>query len=81
MKPKFFPLFDPTDKNGTNSWEAFSDVCLEKVSPNEQIQSKLFFQVFEWLKFDEESRPGITMVYITEPDFTGHKTMGPKVFM
>ncbi|EYC19918.1 hypothetical protein Y032_0023g779 [Ancylostoma ceylanicum] len=44
------------------------------IHPNEKLD-----QVFEWLKLDEDKRPGITMIYITEPDFTGHKTMGPKL--
>ncbi|KAL6725443.1 hypothetical protein Aduo_007495 [Ancylostoma duodenale] len=44
------------------------------IHPNEKLD-----QVFEWLKLDEEKRPGITMIYITEPDFTGHRTMGPKL--
>ncbi|ETN78288.1 hypothetical protein NECAME_10485 [Necator americanus] len=39
--------------------------------PSEQLK-----QIVKWLRMDEPDRPGLIMVYIMEPDFTGHRTMG-----
>ncbi|KAK6746259.1 hypothetical protein RB195_012398 [Necator americanus] len=42
------------------------------MTPGEQLM-----QIVKWLRMDEPDRPGLIMVYIMEPDFTGHRTMGP----
>ncbi|KHJ94189.1 type I phosphodiesterase / nucleotide pyrophosphatase, partial [Oesophagostomum dentatum] len=39
----------------------------EGVHPNEKLA-----QALEWLKLDDDERPGLIMAYIVEPDKTGH---------
>ncbi|KIH65272.1 hypothetical protein ANCDUO_04406, partial [Ancylostoma duodenale] len=45
----------------------------EGIHPNEKLD-----QALEWLKLDDDKRPGLIMVYIIEPDHTGHLRMGEK---
>ncbi|VDK62436.1 unnamed protein product [Cylicostephanus goldi] len=36
--------------------------------------------VVDYLKLDEEERPGLIMAYVWEPDYTGHRATGEKVY-
>ncbi|RCN36806.1 hypothetical protein ANCCAN_17320 [Ancylostoma caninum] len=36
-------------------------------------------QIVNWLRMDTKNRPGLIMAYITEPDYTGHWTAGPRI--
>ncbi|RCN38419.1 putative phage DNA packaging protein [Ancylostoma caninum] len=45
----------------------------EGIHPNEKLD-----QALKWLKLDDDKRPGLIMVYITEPDHMGHLCMGEK---
>ncbi|CAJ0596866.1 unnamed protein product [Cylicocyclus nassatus] len=39
-----------------------------------------FDKVVEYLKLDDDERPGLIMAYNTEPDATGHQASGEKVY-
>ncbi|EYC16616.1 hypothetical protein Y032_0033g2750 [Ancylostoma ceylanicum] len=43
----------------------------EGIHPNEKLD-----QALKWLKLSDDKRPGLIMVYITEPDHTGHLSTG-----